>query len=112
MSDIVCLACQLSRAEGYARSALELSRVQSFQALLFGHAANYHSRGVYNAPEQLSLYGDGVPGRWTYSDSYRAYLKGAINEIDIDFCLPSTTLPAIMLRWMIRTEDFLLWKAR
>jgi len=101
LSDIICLACELNSAEGYAQSALELSRVQSFQALLFGHAANYHSRGVYNAPEQLSLYGDGVPGRWTYSDSYRAYLKGAVNEVDIDFCVPSTTLPAIMLRWMM-----------
>eukprot|EP01050_Picozoa_sp_SAG11_P026183 SAG11_NODE_6177_length_1371_cov_1.404874_2_plen_321_part_00 len=79
--------------------------MQSFQALLLGHAANYHSRGVYNAPEQLSLYGDGVRGRWAYSDSYRAYLKGAVNEVDIDFCVPSTTLPAIMLRWMLLFEE-------
>ena len=95
-------------AEGYAYSAMDLSRVDSFQALLFGHMANYHSRGVFNAPEQMSLYGDGVKGRWTYSDSYRAYLKNGTtgsSDLDIDFCLPSTTLPATMVRWMTLFEE-------
>jgi hypothetical protein len=95
-------------AEGYAYSAMDLARVDSFQALLFGHAANYHSRGVFNAPEQMSLYGDGVKGLWTYSDSYRAYLSSGItgsSDVDIDFCLPSTTLPATMVRWMMLFEE-------
>ena len=95
-------------AEGYAYAAMDLSRVASFQSLLFGHAANYHSRGVYNAPEQMSLYGDGVKGLWTYSDSFRAYLKNgttASSDVDIDFCLPSTTLPATMVRWMMLFEE-------
>ena len=95
-------------AEGYAYSAMDLARVDSFQALLFGHAANYHSRGVFNAPEQMSLYGDGVKGLWTYSDSYRAYLKNGTtgpSDVDIDFCLPSTTLPATMVRWMMLFEE-------
>lgn len=42
-------------ASGYAHSAVSLRRTESYQALLFGHIANYHSRGSYNAPEQLSL---------------------------------------------------------
>ena len=90
--------------DGYAYSSMQLARTQPFQVLLFGHAANYHSRGVFNAPEQMSLYGDGVPGLWTYSDSFRAYLK-AEDEVDIDFCVPSTTLPATMVRWMILFEE-------
>lgn len=59
------------------------------------------SGGTFNAPEQLSLYGDGVPGLSTFADSYRGYLSAGHNEVDIDFCVPSTTLPAIMLRWML-----------
>ena len=53
-------------AEGYAHSAVALRRVSTFQSLYFGHIANYHSRGTFNAPEQLSLYGDGVKGIFTY----------------------------------------------
>ena len=60
--------------------------------------ANYHSRGTYNAPEQMSLYGDGVAGRWTYSDSYRAMLDEGRRDIDLDFCVPSTTLVAYMMK--------------
>ena len=65
-------------------------------ALYFGHIANYQSRGVYNAPEQLSLYGDGVPGKY-FSDSFRAQIGPG--EVDVDLCVPSTMLPAMMLRW-------------
>ena len=81
-------------ARGYARSSIVVGRRQSFLSLLFGHLANYHSRGSFNAPEQLSSYGDGIKGRWTYSDSFRSYLHNGTNEVDIDFCTPSTTLPA------------------
>jgi hypothetical protein len=48
-------------ASGYARSAIALGRTGSALALFFGHVANYQSRGVFNAPEQLGLYGDGSP---------------------------------------------------
>ena len=85
-------------AEGYAFSAAALGRTESFQALYFGHIANYQSRGVYNAPEQLSLYGDGVPGKY-FSDSFRAQIGPG--EVDVDLCVPSTMLPAMMLRWMV-----------
>ena len=92
-------------AEGYAHSAIALNRTRSYQTLLFGHMANYQSRGVFNSPEQLSLYGDGTKGKYTYSDSYRAYLSAGHTEIDIDFCVPSTMLTAIMLRWMMCYEE-------
>ena len=50
-------------ATGYARAGLESDRVDAFLALLFGHIANYHSRGTFQATEQLSLYGDGGEGQ-------------------------------------------------
>ena len=42
-------------AAGYAMSAIALDRVQSFLALMFGHIANYHSRGTYNVRLPLLL---------------------------------------------------------
>ena len=38
---------------GYAYSAAATNRTQAFNSLLFGHIANYQSRGSFNAPEQL-----------------------------------------------------------
>lgn len=92
-------------AAGYALSSISLDRIESFLALLFGHMANYHSRGTYNAPEQLSLYGDGIKGRFTYSDSYRGMLSMGRNEVDIDDCVPSTTLPSYMTKLMVLFEE-------
>ena len=91
-------------AAGYAISAIALDRIPSFLSLMFGHIANYHSRGTYNAPEQMSLYGDGVPGRWTYFDSYRGMLREGGGDIDLDFCVPSTTLLAYMLKHLLVFE--------
>ena len=92
-------------ATGYAYSAIATDRIPSFLSLLFGHIANYQARGTFNAPEQESLYGDGgSTAAWTYSDSYRARL-GANTEIDIDMCVPSTALVALMLRWMLVFEE-------
>jgi hypothetical protein len=85
-------------AAGYGHSAVALGRTESALALYYGHIANYQSRGVFNAPEQLGLYGDGSPGVY-YSDSFRA--PPGTNEVDKDICVPSTMLPAIMLRWMV-----------
>ena len=73
-----CLCCDVT--DGH--SAIALDRTASFQALYFGHIANYQSRGVYNAPEQLSLYGDGgAKGTRYYSDSFRAQVGAG--EVDI-----------------------------
>lgn len=84
---------------GYAYSGLSLDRVESFQSLLFGHIANYQSRGTFNSPEQLSLYGD------ANSDSMREYLHAGTNEIDIDFCVPSTMLVTFMLKYALVLEE-------
>ena len=46
-------------ATGYAYSAAATDRTKPFLSLLFGHVANYQSRGSFNAPEQLSFSGDG-----------------------------------------------------
>ena len=53
---------------------------------------------MFNAPEQLSLYGDGIHGKY-FADSFRAQIS-ASSEVDVDLCVPSTMLPAIMTRWM------------
>ena len=101
-------------ATGYARAGLESDRVDAYLSLLFGHVANYHSRGTFQATEQLSLYGDGgtVARHFAYADSYRGQLDAGRNEVDLDFCVPSTTLVAFMLRWMLVFEgrdDDVVW---
>jgi hypothetical protein len=84
-------------AAGYAYSDVATNRTRSFNSLLFGHIANYQSRGSFNAPEQLGFnVGD---------DGYRALLGPGTGEADIDACVPSTTLVAMMLRWMVVFED-------
>ena len=50
----------------------------------------------------MSLYGDGIPGIYTYADSYRARLGSG--DIDLDFCVPSTTLLAYMMKHMLVFE--------
>ena len=84
-------------AAGYAYSAIATNRTRAFNSLLFGHIANYQSRGSFNAPEQLRYEaGD---------DGYRALLDPGRGETDIDTCVPSTMLVAMMLRWMLVFEE-------
>ncbi len=84
-------------AAGYAYSDVATNRTRSFNSLLFGHIANYQSRGTYNAPEQLG-FNIGV-------DGFRELLSPGTGEADIDTCVPSTTLSAMMVRWMLVFED-------
>ena len=84
-------------AAGYAYSAVATNRTRAFNSLLFGHIANYQSRGSFNAPEQL--------GFEAADDGYRALLGPGLGETDIDTCVPSTTLAAVMLRWMLVFEE-------
>eukprot|EP00756_Hemistasia_phaeocysticola_P061283 Hpha_TRINITY_DN476_c0_g1::TRINITY_DN476_c0_g1_i1::g.27768::m.27768 len=89
---------------GYAMSSLRLGRLASFWSLLFGHAANYQSRGTFASTEQLDLYGDG-----SSTASMRHYLSASPttkqpNEVDIDFCVPSASLVAFMVRAALVTE--------
>eukprot|EP01064_Diplonema_japonicum_P005793 TRINITY_DN1382_c1_g2_i1.p1 TRINITY_DN1382_c1_g2~~TRINITY_DN1382_c1_g2_i1.p1 ORF type:complete len:871 (+),score=191.10 TRINITY_DN1382_c1_g2_i1:40-2652(+) len=91
-------------AVGYALSSALTSRIPSFQTLMFGHIANYQSRGSFMSTEQLSLYGDGN------TNSYRAYLNAAPgatqpNEVDIDFCVPSSSLIAFMLKYSLMLQE-------
>jgi hypothetical protein len=87
-------------ATGYAYSAAATDRTKPFLSLLFGHIANYQSRGSFNAPEQLSFTGDGPT-----SDSVRDIMSPGISETDIDMCVPSSTLVAFMVRWMLVFEE-------
>ena len=41
---------------------------------------------------------------FAYADSYRGQLAAGSDEVDLDFCVPSTTLVAFMLRWMLVFE--------
>lgn len=84
-------------AAGYAYSAAATNRTRPFISLLFGHIANYQSRGSFNAPEQLGFNAGG--------DSFRALLSPGTGEADIDACVPSTLLVAMMLRWMLVFEE-------
>eukprot|EP01059_Diplonema_ambulator_P033914 TRINITY_DN7346_c0_g1_i1.p1 TRINITY_DN7346_c0_g1~~TRINITY_DN7346_c0_g1_i1.p1 ORF type:complete len:887 (+),score=334.46 TRINITY_DN7346_c0_g1_i1:45-2663(+) len=91
-------------AVGYAQMSLLTNRLPSFMTLMFGHIANYQSRGSFMSTEQLSLYGDGD------TNSYRAYLDatpGASqpNEVDIDFCVPSSALIAFMMKYSLVAEE-------
>jgi hypothetical protein len=38
-------------------------------------------------------------------DSYRAQLAAGVGEVDIDTCVPSTVLLALMLKWMLVFEE-------
>jgi hypothetical protein len=85
-------------AIGYAQSDAALDRLGRFNLLLFGHMANYQSRGTFHSTEQLSLYG-AAPA------NFRAYYTTRA-EYDISFCVPSALLVAHMLKLA------LLWEPR
>jgi hypothetical protein len=76
-------------AIGYAKADAALDRVPHFNLLLFGHIANYQSRGTFHATEQLSLYGSAP-------SNFRDYYTLA--EYDIDFCVPAVHLVARMVK--------------
>ena len=46
-------------------------------------------------------YGDGLRGAPYYSDSVRQFLSPTAGDVDVDLCVPSVTLPALMVRWMV-----------
>lgn len=81
-------------AGGYALAALRLDRLADFNTLLSGHSALYQSRGVFMATEQLGIEGSNKSG------GFREYLA-APSERDVDFCVPSVLLPALMTQWAL-----------
>ena len=85
---------------GYAWSDLMYDRVPTYLSLFGGHVGNYNSPGTFWSVEQMSLQGE---GRW------RAYLGGTV---DTDYCVPSSMLPAFMLKWQLimeATDDRTIW---
>jgi hypothetical protein len=100
-------------AYGYARAALRLMDVPTstaasrFWLLVYGHMANYMSRGTFSASEQLPFYSDSL-GMWR--DYLWEYLEGGIDQ-----CVPSLILSSLMTRWALVFEwrgEKKLWLAR
>jgi hypothetical protein len=83
-------------AIGYALSDVALDRVSRYNLLLFGHMANYQSRGTFHSTEQLSLFG-------MAPTNFRSYYTMA--EYDISFCVPSAMLVAHMLKYALVAEE-------
>jgi hypothetical protein len=78
---------------GYAQSDIHYDRVSVFLQLLAGHVGGYQSPGTFWSTEQMALSGE---GKW------RARLGGIV---DIDYCVPSSMLPAFMAKWQMVFED-------
>jgi hypothetical protein len=78
---------------GYAKSDIQYDRIPVFLQLLAGHIGGYQSPGTFWSTEQMALVGE---GRW------RGLLGGIV---DIDYCVPSSMLPAFMAKWQMVYED-------
>ena len=91
-------------AAAYAESALACGRVESFQAMLAGHAANFNARGAFSTAQLV-----GVPGDGDRAASFRAYLDATEHTFksgpDVAFFVPSATfLTAALRHALILTE--------
>ena len=116
---------------GWGFGALMHNRTQDFLALLYGHAANYQSRGSFWSTEQLAVRGTGryraflhvadpdpdlTPPRGTRT--HGAAARGAATEAappsplgyfglenDVSSCVVSNILVARLTRWQVVMED-------
>jgi hypothetical protein len=91
-----CACARVVPAIGYALSDVALDRVSRYNLLLFGHMANYQSRGTFHSTEQLSLFGSAP-------SNFRSYYTMA--EYDISFCVPSAMLVAHMLKAALVVDE-------
>ncbi len=82
----------------YLAASLRDDRIQRFHLLLYGHMANYQSRGTFTATEQLPIDPD-ANGRWR--DYLWDYLEGGIDQ-----CVPSLMIPALGTRWSLVYERY------
>jgi len=82
----------------YLAASLRDDRLERFFLLLYGHMANYQSRGTFTATEQLPIMPD-ENGVWR--DYLWGYLEGGIDQ-----CVPSIMLPAIATRWQMVFERY------
>jgi hypothetical protein len=56
-TDFAVHNARTSLCSRYATSCVALDRIEEFNLLMFGHVANYQSRGTFHSTEQLSLFG-------------------------------------------------------
>lgn len=99
---------------GWGYGALTNNQTNNFLALLYGHAANYQSRGTFHSTEQLSFQGEGwyrhflhwpnpkPNATWTPHSGLQYYGS----ENDVSFCIVSQVIIARMTRWQLVFEDF------
>ena len=104
---------------GWGFGALVNNQTQDFQELLYGHAANYQSRGTFHSTEQLPFKGSGryrdipmtdpAPGGVAEDDDSAAALHSGLGyngaETEISFCIVSNIIVARMTRWQLVMED-------
>jgi len=105
---------------GWGYGALTNNRTADFQALLYGHAATYQSRGTFHSTEQLAWMGEGwyrdflhwpnPPPNGTGARSpviggNQTALEYYANENDVSFCIVSEVLIARMTRWQLVFDD-------
>ena len=107
---------------GWGFGALTNNRTNDFLALLYGHAANYQSRGTFHATEQLSFLGEGLYRDFLHwpndTDPLNPGIKknvarklGRVGayyapEQDISFCIVTEVLVARLTRIQLIMEDF------
>lgn len=109
---------------GWGYGALINNRTSDFQELLYGHAANYQSRGSFHSTEQLAFTGSGryralgslrdvIPGgpntlaSVQQTSDERSHVASRYNgaETFISFCIVSNILVARMTRWQLVLEE-------
>merc|ERR1712048_1409207 len=102
---------------GWGYGAITNNRTDDFLALLYGHMANYLSRGTFHSTEQLSFKGEGwyrgflhwhnPPPNGTVGDSAAVpeRLQYYGSENDVSFCIVSNIIVARMTRWQLVFED-------
>ena len=113
---------------GWGYGALVNNQTQDFMELLYGHAANYQSRGTFHSTEQLSFVGTGryrgflhikdpTPGSPDATAENLPSVGSGLGynggENDISFCIVSNILVAHMTRWqLIMENDGAIWLGR
>jgi len=80
----------------YFYAYLRSNRPQRLQLHLYGHLANYASRGTFKATEQLRLYND---ANGFFRDYFYRY-----PDTGIDSCVPSLMLPTLATRAQLVME--------
>ena len=115
---------------GWGYGAIANNQTQDFLELLYGHAANYQSRGTFHSTEQLPFTGTGryrsipmkdpAPGGGGHSStdaSNATLLRSGLGyngaETQISFCIVSNIIVAHMTRWqLVMEDDGAIWLGR